>query len=122
MDCAICYEAVRDGRRLACNHTFHVGCIDAWLTKSRTCPMCRAAVPNDVATQAAEFAEAAEVVLPFSVIMGRCMRYIREFSAATDPQEKAFKKEVILRLLSRHHLDYDNRIVSVLASNGINVA
>jgi|MDTG01.5.fsa_nt_gb hypothetical protein len=26
---------------LKCNHTFHLHCIDRWLLKNRTCPMCR---------------------------------------------------------------------------------
>lgn len=120
MECAICFESVCDGRRLACDHTFHIGCIDTWLTKSRTCPMCRAAVPVADA-ELAEYVEAT-TVLPFSAVMNRCMRLIREYKNAADPQEKEFKRELIMRLVGRHHLDYDNRIVGVLVSNGITVA
>jgi hypothetical protein len=43
--CSVCLEDVRGGemvRRLPeCRHLFHVGCIDAWLHSSSTCPLCR---------------------------------------------------------------------------------
>lgn len=46
--CAVCLGEVEDGElgRLlpACSHAFHVGCIDAWLRLSSTCPVCRSAV------------------------------------------------------------------------------
>ncbi|URE35342.1 hypothetical protein MUK42_36774 [Musa troglodytarum] len=28
----------------ACSHAFHVDCIDQWLVRATTCPMCRAEV------------------------------------------------------------------------------
>jgi len=50
--CVICQEPFRDGDRLRvlpCNHSFHVGCIDRWLTGSHShnecftagCPTCK---------------------------------------------------------------------------------
>jgi len=50
--CVICQEPFRDGDRLRvlpCNHSFHVGCIDRWLTGSHShnecfttgCPVCK---------------------------------------------------------------------------------
>jgi hypothetical protein len=40
--CAICYEEDTVVRHtLACNHTFHLHCIEKWLLNKRTCPMCR---------------------------------------------------------------------------------
>lgn len=46
--CAVCLGELEDGElgRLlpACSHAFHVGCIDAWLRLSSTCPVCRSAV------------------------------------------------------------------------------
>ena len=40
--CAICHEEDTVVRRtLRCNHTFHVHCIDKWLTVNNTCPLCR---------------------------------------------------------------------------------
>ncbi|CAM0957569.1 unnamed protein product [Alopecurus aequalis] len=46
--CPVCLGEMEDGQlgRLlpACRHAFHVGCIDAWLRLSSTCPVCRSAV------------------------------------------------------------------------------
>jgi Ring finger domain len=43
--CAICLESFIEDcsvRELPCHHTFHLTCIDTWLTqKSATCPCCR---------------------------------------------------------------------------------
>lgn len=42
--CAVCLDAPQPGdtvRRLACFHSFHQACIDPWLAKSRTCPVCK---------------------------------------------------------------------------------
>ena len=40
--CPICHEDDTVVRHtLACNHTFHLHCIDRWLRKNRTCPLCR---------------------------------------------------------------------------------
>jgi hypothetical protein len=30
--------------KLHCRHLFHEGCLGPWLTKSLTCPMCKAEV------------------------------------------------------------------------------
>ncbi|KAM3407559.1 hypothetical protein ACQJBY_001130 [Aegilops geniculata] len=56
--CAVCLGEMEDGelgRMLpVCSHAFHVGCIDAWLRLSSTCPVCRSAVrtEEDVAAPA----------------------------------------------------------------------
>ncbi len=40
--CPICHEEDNVVRHtLKCNHTFHLHCIDRWLLKNRTCPICR---------------------------------------------------------------------------------
>ena len=42
--CSICQEQSRSlcpGRTLICKHTFHISCIETWLSKSKTCPICR---------------------------------------------------------------------------------
>ena len=64
--CVICLEAFRDGDRLRvlpCDHSFHVGCIDRWLSGSHSynecytagCPTCKkrpsAATANDETPQ-----------------------------------------------------------------------
>ena len=43
-DCAICQDAMVIGqttRRLPCQHTFHLSCVDAWFSSRPTCPTCR---------------------------------------------------------------------------------
>ena len=42
--CSICldgYECENRVRVLRCNHVFHTGCIDNWLRRRPTCPMCQ---------------------------------------------------------------------------------
>lgn len=43
--CSIClgeYQPKESVRTIPeCNHYFHVGCIDEWLRKNPTCPLCR---------------------------------------------------------------------------------
>ncbi|KAK3027932.1 hypothetical protein RJ639_039399 [Escallonia herrerae] len=43
--CAICLRDFKDGddaRKLpSCTHSFHLDCIDEWLTRHASCPMCR---------------------------------------------------------------------------------
>ncbi|KFK39369.1 hypothetical protein AALP_AA3G235900 [Arabis alpina] len=45
MSCSIClqdWEEGEVGRKLErCGHTFHMNCIDVWLLKQLTCPICR---------------------------------------------------------------------------------
>lgn len=44
--CVICQNKFRDNEMLRwlpeCDHVFHVGCIDEWLSSHKTCPCCRA--------------------------------------------------------------------------------
>jgi hypothetical protein len=55
-DCSICVDdmsgahAAEEGTpaavaRTPCAHLFHLTCLKTWLSKSRTCPLCRAPVP-----------------------------------------------------------------------------
>ena len=40
--CSICYdEKEHVYRELCCRHSFHINCIDQWLSKNHTCPICR---------------------------------------------------------------------------------
>lgn len=43
--CIICLNDVKDGELLreipGCRHRFHPTCVDAWLARSATCPLCR---------------------------------------------------------------------------------
>lgn len=42
-DCSICYETTKDSDivKLKCEHIFHKKCIEQWVEKSGTCPLCR---------------------------------------------------------------------------------
>jgi hypothetical protein len=42
--CSICREEFDDEdycRQLSCNHRFHIDCIDMWIGRHPTCPLCR---------------------------------------------------------------------------------
>ncbi|KAK1310084.1 RING-H2 finger protein ATL7 [Acorus calamus] len=43
--CAVCLGDYQAEERLqqipACGHTFHIECIDSWLSENTTCPLCR---------------------------------------------------------------------------------
>lgn len=41
-DCSICYgEDNSKAVTTACGHVFHENCLNPWLAKSKTCPLCR---------------------------------------------------------------------------------
>lgn len=53
--CSICLSEYRDGEMLRvmpeCRHGFHVACLDAWLRRSASCPVCRSSpIPTPTAT------------------------------------------------------------------------
>ncbi|KAJ1704443.1 hypothetical protein LUZ63_004222 [Rhynchospora breviuscula] len=47
-ECAICLSEVNEGEEVkllpVCMHLFHKDCIELWLEKKRTCPVCRTGV------------------------------------------------------------------------------
>ena len=52
--CSICmceYEAGEALRLLYCEHVFHQQCVDAWLLRNATCPICRASVDKEKGEQ-----------------------------------------------------------------------
>ena len=50
--CLICYDKYKTGeyKRILpkCNHFFHKKCVDKWLKKNSTCPICRDELLNDL--------------------------------------------------------------------------
>ncbi|KAL0316584.1 UNVERIFIED_CONTAM: RING-H2 finger protein ATL56 [Sesamum radiatum] len=50
-DCAICLDSFQEGdgcRNIpVCNHLFHAKCVDRWIRKKPTCPVCRTRVDLD---------------------------------------------------------------------------
>ena len=42
-DCSICLESFKNKELYSstCKHTFHKSCIDKWLDKDNSCPLCR---------------------------------------------------------------------------------
>ncbi|XP_075509770.1 E3 ubiquitin-protein ligase ATL42-like [Primulina tabacum] len=53
LECSVCLSKFEDVEILRllpkCNHVFHIGCIDRWLRKHSTCPLCRRKIsPEDV--------------------------------------------------------------------------
>lgn len=43
-DCTICLEEFNNDEeivKLKCNHLFHLKCIDDWIEKNQSCPLCR---------------------------------------------------------------------------------
>ncbi len=48
ISCSICFEQVKKKeyiRELQCNHKFHKKCIDKWVKRKFTCPLCRFDIP-----------------------------------------------------------------------------
>ena len=39
--CSICYANEEDFVQLSCHHIFHRKCIETWVDRQRTCPLCR---------------------------------------------------------------------------------
>ncbi|CAH9087606.1 unnamed protein product [Cuscuta europaea] len=50
-DCAICLDSFKEDERCrklpACNHLFHMKCVDSWIGKVPNCPICRTRVELD---------------------------------------------------------------------------
>lgn len=53
--CAICLAEYQEKEMLRimpkCGHSFHLSCIDIWLRKQSTCPVCRLSVHDSIQTK-----------------------------------------------------------------------
>eukprot|EP00607_Mallomonas_marina_P000580 CAMPEP_0182426274 /NCGR_PEP_ID=MMETSP1167-20130531/12770_1 /TAXON_ID=2988 /ORGANISM="Mallomonas Sp, Strain CCMP3275" /LENGTH=237 /DNA_ID=CAMNT_0024607601 /DNA_START=460 /DNA_END=1173 /DNA_ORIENTATION=+ len=59
IECCICQEVMSPGievLKLHCRHVYHTTCVESWLEKNNTCPMCRSEMPSEVAEDGAESA------------------------------------------------------------------
>lgn len=45
-ECGICYLAARDGRICPSGHLFCHGCLEIAITRKKSCPLCRIAIPS----------------------------------------------------------------------------
>lgn len=58
MECAVCLSPYTDAELLrllpACKHAFHMSCVDQWLERHSSCPLCRAPVLEYSADQAGD--------------------------------------------------------------------
>lgn len=46
-ECSICkddFAASQEIIKLDCRHSYHAGCLESWLQRNSTCPMCRQSV------------------------------------------------------------------------------
>lgn len=48
LTCSICHDTLTsvDKKTLPCQHEFHASCIQTWLVRKNTCPLCRRRVPR----------------------------------------------------------------------------
>ncbi|CAN1326394.1 RING-H2 finger protein ATL56 [Linum perenne] len=56
VECVVCLEGITQGQwcrmLCGCGHVFHRGCVDTWLVKVPSCPICRARVQFDLGSWA----------------------------------------------------------------------
>lgn len=50
MECIICFHNIRwyQQKTLRCGHTFHRKCLNIWLKKKETCPICRTNIKSHI--------------------------------------------------------------------------
>lgn len=56
--CAICFDSYCDKdqlRVLPCMHRFHMECVDAWLVKNKSCPLCKHEIDKPCENQSKAF-------------------------------------------------------------------
>ncbi|KAL0820037.1 hypothetical protein ABMA28_005996, partial [Loxostege sticticalis] len=65
-NCAICWEPMKEARKLPCSHLFHNSCLCQWVQQDASCPTCRRALAasGSSAALAAPLAPAPALRLP----------------------------------------------------------
>ena len=120
MECSICFSALDiEGTKmkLGCGHEYHTTCINTWLDKSCTCPLCRCVVSR--VTAPTRVNNVVTDQMPMSVVLATVYRLLREYANADDIGEKNYKKNILYDLIRRHHLNYDNRVCIALAEHNL---
>jgi len=53
-ECSICYGKINKNTLYTseCNHAFHTTCIETWLERDNSCPLCRSELPQEKYTVA----------------------------------------------------------------------
>jgi hypothetical protein len=47
-------------------------------------------------------------------VLARLMSIMQNYADAVDPAEKEYKRATIYRMIEKHHLMYDNRVITAL--------
>ncbi|KAL7904498.1 hypothetical protein GGI35DRAFT_198255 [Trichoderma velutinum] len=86
--CAICKEDMKvgdDATILPCQHRFHDGCVNPWLSGHNTCPVCRADVPRSLEKITSTCIQARPRFLSRPVILARHARILNVGAGSTVP-------------------------------------
>ena len=83
-DCSICLRDIYFGteRTTPCNHIFHRICLETWLNRSPTCPLCRARLPRpeDDDSDATDAEDEGMVVDEFDIFLYLCREMLPLFA------------------------------------------
>ncbi|KAM3357682.1 E3 ubiquitin-protein ligase ATL76-like [Capsicum galapagoense] len=79
--CAVCLDYVNGGDKCRelpkCGHAFHAECVDAWLERNWTCPICRKQVTDELPKRLGENTI-------FSFIVSRCQEFIARINTRAE--------------------------------------
>ena len=108
LECSICLEDIKDKYTIIkCNHVFHKQCLNLWLKKHQTCPMCR--------TYLKEYYEGYvynkktfKLGLKFYLIVTEDSLIIKYYYKYTN----IFKKKIVVPLKNIKYFSYSGQYVS----------
>jgi hypothetical protein len=86
-ECSICYDAMIDSVKLACNHSFHSDCIAEWSNVNTVCPLCRSCIVivTPASTNNTDSRPTERVPRAVNLVDDRERLYIQENSAREMP-------------------------------------